>query len=340
MAIEAESHNEIEHDPTEASPETEAMIEVRDLTHYYGPMPAVENVNFTVPKGEILGFLGPNGAGKTTTMRILTGFMPPTRGSVSVGGYDVVNKSLEVRRRVGYLPESVPLHTEMTVTAYLKYMGTLRGMNGRRIRGRIDDVIDVCRLGDYSKTIIGKLSKGFRQRVGIAQAILHEPELLVLDEPTIGIDPIQVVETRSLIQELGKEQTVVLSSHILPEVSMICERVLIIHEGHIVAADTPDNLAHHLRGVAQLEVEIAGPPAEVMPVLREIDGVTGVTHHPRPGVNAYRVRFREGGDPRDEISRTVISHDWSLLSMQMSSMSLEEIFLRVTTSEDDADWTD
>ena len=224
-------------------PPEDVMIDVRDLTHYYGPNPAVENVNFTVRRGEVLGFLGPNGAGKTTTMRILTGFMPPTRGSVTLDGYDVVEKSLEVRKRVGYLPESVPLHTEMTVTNYLKYMGTLRRMNGRQIRRRTDDVIDVCRLGDYHKTLIGKLSKGFRQRVGIAQAILHEPEVLVLDEPTIGIDPIQVVETRSLIQDLGREQTVVLSSHILPEVSMICERVLIIHEGHIVAADTPNNLA-------------------------------------------------------------------------------------------------
>ena len=237
MAVESENRTDI--DPgAAASPmatERQAMIEVRDLTHYYGPMPAVENVNFTVQKGEILGFLGPNGAGKTTTMRILTGFMPPTRGTVTLGGYDVVEKSLEVRKRVGYLPESVPLHTEMTVTSYLKYMGTLRGMRGRRNQvAQSTDVIDVCRLQDYSKTLIGKLSKGFRQRVGIAQAILHEPEVLVLDEPTIGIDPIQVVETRSLIQELGQEQTVVLSSHILPEVSMICERVLIIHEGHIV----------------------------------------------------------------------------------------------------------
>ena len=318
----------------------DSMISVSDLTHYYGPMPAVENVNFTVRRGEILGFLGPNGAGKTTTMRILTGFMPPTRGSVTVDGYDVVEKSLEVRKRVGYLPESVPLHTEMTVTAYLKYMGTLRRMNGRRMRSRIDDVIGLCRLEDYHKTIIGKLSKGFRQRVGIAQAILHEPDLLILDEPTIGIDPIQVVETRSLIQELGRAQTVVLSSHILPEVSMICERVLIIHEGHIVAADTPGNLAQHLQGVEQLEVEIGGPPAQVLPVLRAISGATAVTHHPRPGVNAYRVKFRKDHDLRDEISRTVISHNWSLLSMQLSSMSLEEIFLRVTTAEDAADAPD
>ncbi len=342
MAIEAENRpvqgTETADEFSSADPET--MIEVRDLTHYYGPTPAVENVNFDVRRGEILGFLGPNGAGKTTTMRILTGFMPPTRGSVSLGGFDVVEKSLEVRRRVGYLPESVPLHTEMTVTSYLKYMGTLRGMNGRRIRARTEDVIGLCHLEDYSKTLIGKLSKGFRQRVGIAQAILHEPEVLVLDEPTIGIDPIQVVETRSLIQDLGREQTVVLSSHILPEVSMICERVLIIHEGHIVAADTPNNLAQHLRGVEQLEVEVGGPPAEVLPVLRGIDGATEVTHHPRPGVNAYRVKFREGLDLRDEISRTVVGNGWSLLSMQMSSMSLEEIFLRVTTAEDETDWSE
>ena len=251
--------------PTDVVSE-DVMIDVRDLTHYYGPNPAVENVNFTVRRGEILGFLGPNGAGKTTTMRILTGFMPPTRGSVTLDGYDVVEKSLEVRKRVGYLPESVPLHTEMTVTGYLKYMGTLRRMNGRRIRSRVDDVIDVCRLGDYHKTLIGKLSKGFRQRVGIAQAILHEPEVLVLDEPTIGIDPIQVVETRGLIQDLGREQTVVLSSHILPEVSMICERVLIIHEGpHRCGRHAEQPGPAPARAWPNWRWRSAGPPADVLP---------------------------------------------------------------------------
>ena len=194
------------------------MIQARGLTHYYGPQPAIEDVNFNVKRGEILGFLGPNGAGKTTAMRIITGFMPPTQGKVILGGFDVVEQSLQARRKVGYLPETVPLYTEMPVASYLKYMGTLRGMEPKRIKQRIPEVIDVCRLGDYRKTIIGKLSKGFRQRVGIAQAILHEPEVLVMDEPTIGIDPIQVVETRKLIQDLGKHQTVVLSSHILPEV--------------------------------------------------------------------------------------------------------------------------
>ena len=311
-----------------------SMIEATGVTHYYGPYPAIQDVNFDVRKGEVLGFLGPNGAGKTTTMRILTGFLPPTSGSVTLDGYDVVEKSLEVRRRVGYLPETVPLYTDMTVTNYLKYMGTLRGMPGSRIRSRVDDVIGVCRLEDYRKTQIGKLSKGFRQRVGIAQAIIHEPEVLVLDEPTIGIDPIQVVETRSLIQELGREQTVVLSSHILPEVSMICERVLIIHEGRIVAEDTPQNLAQGLQGVDRLEVEVGGPSAEVLPALQKMEGVISVSHRNNQGRHTYVVQAQPGRDLRDDISRTVISNGWSLRGMQMMGMSLEEIFLRLTTQED------
>ncbi len=310
------------------------MIQATGLTHYYGPQPAIEDVNFGVKKGEILGFLGPNGAGKTTTMRILTGFMPPTEGKVTVGGFDVVEQSLEVRRRVGYLPETVPLYTEMSVNSYLKYMGSLRGMEPKRIKRRITEVIDVCRLGDYHKTIIGKLSKGFRQRVGIAQAILHEPEVLVLDEPTIGIDPIQVVETRKLIQDLGKQQTVVLSSHILPEVSMICERVLIIHQGRIVAEDTPDNLAGRLQGVDRLEVEVGGPSAEVLPVLKKVSGVIQVTHSRQQNRDLYTIQAKQGQDLRDEISRAVVSNNWSLLNLQQVGMTLEDIFLRLTTEEE------
>ena len=310
------------------------MIEASDLTHYYGPHPAIQEVNFHVNKGEILGFLGPNGAGKTTTMRILTGFMPPTRGRVNLGGYDVVEDSLEVRRRVGYLPETVPLYTDMTVSGYLRYMGTLRGMPPRSIKQRIGDVIDVCRLGDYRKTQIGKLSKGFRQRVGIGQAIIHEPEVLILDEPTIGIDPIQVVETRRLIQDLGREQTVVLSSHILPEVSMICGRVLIINEGRIVAEDTPSNLAERFQGVDRLEVEIGGPVAEVLPALRQVSGVAEVNHRRAQNRELYDIQVGRGQDLRDEISRAVIGNGWSLLSMQVVGMSLEDIFLRLTTQEE------
>ena len=310
------------------------MIQATGLTHYYGPNPAIEDVNFGVNRGEILGFLGPNGAGKTTTMRILTGFMPPTRGKVTLDGYDVVEQSLEVRRRVGYLPETVPLYTDMTVTSYLKYMGTLRGMPSRNIKRRIDEVIDVCRLDDYRSSLIAKLSKGFRQRVGIAQAILHEPDVLVLDEPTIGIDPIQVVETRSLIKNLGNQQTVVLSSHILPEVSMICERVLIIHKGRIVAEDTPANLAERLQGTDLLEVEIGGPPEEVTPAIREIEGVASVRHRSHANREVYTVRLLQGAEVRDDISRAVIARGWSLLSMQSVGMTLEEIFLRLTTDEE------
>ena len=310
------------------------MIQATGLTHFYGPQPAIDEVTFNVKRGEILGFLGPNGAGKTTTMRILTGYMPPTHGQVTIGGHDVVKDSLEVRKLVGYLPETVPLYTEMPVTNYLRYMGSLRGMNNRDLKRRLPDVIELCRLNDYSKTIIGKLSKGYRQRVGIAQAILHEPELLVMDEPTIGIDPIQVVETRRLIQDLGKQQTVVLSSHILPEVSMVCERVLIIHQGHIVAEDTPENLAQTLQGVDQLQVEINGPPREVTTALRNIEGVIDVNHRNQPDKEVYLVKSEEGLDLRDEISRVIVSNGWGLLSMQLMSMSLEDIFLRLTTDED------
>lgn len=310
------------------------MIQASGLTHYYGPYRAIEDVTFGVRKGEVLGFLGPNGAGKTTTMRILTGFMPPTQGKVTMAGFDVVEQSLEARRRVGYLPETVPLYTDMPVDGYLKYMGTLRGMPPKQIKRRIGEVIDVCRLGEYRRTLVGKLSKGFRQRVGIAQAILHEPEVLVMDEPTIGIDPIQVVETRRLIQELGKEQTVVLSSHILPEVSMICGRVLIIHQGKIVAEDTPDNLAHRLQGSEQLQVEVRGPAAEVLPVLQKIKGVAEVTRRPQRDRDIYLIRVQQGQDLRDEISRAVVSSGWSLLSMQTTGMSLEDIFLRLTTHEE------
>ena len=315
------------------------MIQADGLTHYYGPYPAIQDVSFGVKKGEILGFLGPNGAGKTTAMRIITGFMPPTRGTVILDGYDVVKKSLEARRRIGYLPETVPLYTDMSVTNYLKYMGTLRGMPPKTVKKRADEVVDICHLGDYRKTTIGKLSKGFRQRVGIAQAIIHEPEVLVLDEPTRGIDPIQVVETRRLIKELGRSQTVVLSSHILPEVSMICQRVLIINEGRIVAEDTPKNLAAGLQGIERLEIEVGGPVAQVSQTLARVPGVTGVTHRTIGQSDGgqrelYVIQLHSGQDLRDPISRAVMSNGWSLLSMQSVGMSLEEIFLRLTTHED------
>ena len=246
----------------------------------------------------------------------------------------MVDQSLEVRRLIGYLPETVPLYTDVTVSGYLNFMGTLRGMNPKQIRKRTGEVIDLCRLGDYRKSLIGKLSKGFRQRVGIAQAILHEPQVLVLDEPTIGIDPIQVVETRSLIKELGQEHTIVLSTHILPEVSMLCKRVLIIHEGQIVAEDSPRNLADRLQGVERVQVEIRGPGAQITEAVKGIRGVTNVTHSSEGDHNTYIVEAKRGLDLRTTISRVVVSNGWGLLSIQLVGMSLEEIFLKVTTSEE------
>lgn len=310
------------------------VIQVEGLTKYYGNYLAIENLNFEVRKGEILGFLGPNAAGKTTTMRIITGFMPPSIGTAKVAGFDMVDKSLEARRLIGYLPETVPLYTDMTVGGYLGFMGTLRGMNPKRIKARTKDVIDVCRLGDYQKTHIGKLSKGFRQRVGIAQAVLHEPQVLILDEPTVGIDPIQVVETRNLIKELGRDHTIILSTHILPEVSMVCQRVLIIHEGQIMAEDSPKNLAERLQGVEKVQVEIRGPEPEVTQALKGIRGVVSVAHYGETDRNTYNVDAKRGLDLRSTISKVVISRGWGLLTIQLVGMSLEEIFLRLTTEEE------
>ena len=306
------------------------MIEVENLTKYYGDFPAVEDISFTVNKGEVLGFLGPNAAGKTTTMRVLTGFMPPTSGSARIAGFDVVDQSLEARRHIGYLPETVPLYTEMSVVDYLEFMGKIRGMDKQWRRRRIGEVIDICRLGDYRSSLIGKLSKGFRQRVGIAQAVLHEPEVLIMDEPTIGIDPIQVVETRNLIKGFGGDHTVILSTHILPEVSMVCQRVIIIHEGQVVAIDRPENLSERLRGTERLEVDIRGPSAEVMSALRDIPGVQEIARIDRDGVGVYNIETTSGADLREEISNLVLQRGWGLLRLQPIQMSLEEIFLRLT----------
>ena len=230
------------------------MIRVENLAKYYGTRLAFDNISFTVEKGEIVGFLGPNAAGKTTTMRILTGFLMPTRGDISVAGHDMLSHSLEARQHIGYLPETIPLYTDMTVRSYLNFLARLRGLDKTRIKTRIEEVVDICHLEEYIDVIMGKLSKGFRQRVGVAQAIIHEPEVLILDEPTIGIDPIQVAATRQLIKELGKESTILLSTHILPEVSVICERVIIIHEGRIVAEDRIENLSSKISGSKQIRL--------------------------------------------------------------------------------------
>ena len=311
------------------------MIEVKDLTKYYGSFPAVMDINFKVEQGEIVGFLGPNGAGKSTTMKVITGFIPPSSGTATIAGYDIVNESLEARRHIGYMPETVPLYTEMTVREYLDYMGKLRGMTAERIRARIDDVVEICHLEDYHTSIIGKLSKGFRQRLGIAQAILHEPDVLVLDEPTIGIDPIQVVETRQLIKDLGGEQTLIISTHILPEVSQICERVIVINEGQIVATDEPNNLARRLLGSERVDLQVKGPQQEVMAALETVDGVGSISriNIQRGELPLYRVESELGEEIGADLARTVIEQGWELHRLEVVTMSLEEIFLRLTTED-------
>ena len=314
---------------------TEVMIEAQELTKYYGGFLAIENINFKVNKGEIVGFLGPNGSGKTTTMRILTGYMPPSTGIARIAGSDVITDSLQARRHIGYLPETVPLYTDMPVNDYLTYMGALRGMDRTKIPKRTDEVIELVRLEQYRSTHIGKLSKGYRQRVGLAQAILHEPEVLILDEPTIGIDPIQVVETREVIRDLGREHTILLSSHILAEVSLLCQRVLIIHDGTLVAEDAPENLAKRLKGNERLELEIRGPVEDVTTALREIQGVTNVRRENSEGNYTYVVEMQPGTDIRETVSRTIIQREWGLLKLTPIVMSLEEIFLQLTSGDEE-----
>ena len=312
------------------------MIELEQVTKYYGSYPAITDISFNVERGEVLGFLGPNGAGKSTTMKIVTGFMPPSNGSVTVAGYDIVSESLNARQHIGYLPETVPLYTEMTIEDYLEFMGRIRGMSRAWMQERIPEAIDICRLGDYRSAYIGKLSKGFRQRVGIAQSILHDPDILIMDEPTIGIDPIQVVETRQLIKDLGGEHTLIVSTHILPEVSMICERVIIIHEGQIVAVDRPDNLASRLRGVERIELEVRGRRSEVEAAIKGVEGVLEVETLPATeenGAATFRVDARHGVDVRAQIATAVVRSNWDLLRLEALGMSLEEIFLRLTTEE-------
>lgn len=306
------------------------MIRVENLTKYYGKRLAVDNISFSVGKGEIVGFLGPNGAGKTTTMRILTGFLAPTQGEVSVAGYDISKHSLEARQHIGYFPEAIPLYTDMTVRSYLDFSSRLRGLDKNRRKTRIDEVVDVCHLEKYVDVLIGKLSKGFRQRVGVAQAIIHDPEVLILDEPTIGIDPIQVSMTRQLIKELGKERTILISTHILPEASMTCDRVVIINEGKIVAEDRIENLSSLISGSKRIRLEVKGPVEKITECLRKVKGIRAVSFQG----SDYIVECIEGQDPRQEIMKAVIQGGWTLLSLEAIEMSLEDIFLRLTTEEE------
>ncbi len=319
------------------------MIKIENMSKKYGLFPAVLDVSFEILKGEVVGFLGPNGAGKTTTMRVITGYTPPSSGTVTIGGYDVLTHSLEVRRYIGYLPETVPLYLDMTVTDYLIYMGKIRGMNKAWIAERLPLVIDLVQLGDYRDTLIGRLSKGYRQRTGIAQAVLHEPDVLILDEPTIGIDPIQVVETRSLIKNLGDEHTLLLSSHILPEVSMICQRVLVIHDGRIIADDKPSLLSEKLQPTERIELGVKGAKAaDVIAELRSLTSVVDVRTDPRADVReraqeqkrlALLIESRPDSATAERIADLVIDKGWKLTNLNPVNMTLEEIFLQLTTED-------
>jgi ABC-2 type transport system ATP-binding protein len=276
-------------------------------------------------------------------MRVLTGFTPPTEGTAAIAGYDVVSHSLDARRHIGYLPETVPLYLDMTVTDYLQYMGQLRSMNRKWLDERLPVVIDTVHIGEYQNTLVGKLSKGYRQRVGIAQAIIHEPEVLILDEPTIGIDPIQVVETRSLIRELGGDHTLILSSHILPEISAICHRVLVIHEGRIVADDDPENLSDRLQHAERIEVSLRGTEAsEAITAIRKLQHIVDVRRDTRPmqdrmaeqGVIALIIDAKPDEGTAEDVARTIVDSGWGLVNLHPLPMTLEEIFLQLTTDEE------
>ena len=309
------------------------MIRIRNLTKYYGERLAVDDLGCNIEKGEIVGFLGPNGAGKSTTMRIITGFLMPTRGDVWVGEHNMATESLAGRRHIGYLPEVVPLYTGMTTRAYLEFVARLRGVDRRAVKRRVSEVMEQCALQEYVDVKLAKLSKGYRQRVGLAQSIVHDPEVLILDEPTIGIDPIQVAQTRQLIRDLGENRTILLSSHILPEVSMVCERVIIIHRGRIVAQDRIERLSALVAGSDQLRLRVKGPAGAVTERLGQITGVRGVTYR----APFHVVEFAAGDEPHAQITAAVVAGGWTLMAMEAIGMSLEEIFLQLTTEEGRSD---
>jgi ABC-2 type transport system ATP-binding protein len=295
----------------------------------------VDDVSFRVEKGEILGFLGPNGAGKTTTMRILTCYMPSTEGTARIAGYDVFEESIEVRRRIGYLPENPPLYPEMAVDSYLHFVAKIKGARANQRKSQVDEVIGKCNLGDVRKRIIGKLSKGYKQRVGLAQSLLNNPEVLILDEPTLGLDPKQIHEVRSLIKGLASNHTVILSTHILPEVSMTCNRVVIINKGKVVAMDTPEGLAHQMKGAERVSMTVAGPAEAVREKLLSLNGVLSVQSSEGAGgsPSSFTVECKLGSDLRPTLASAVVSQGWGLLELRGVSMSLEDVFINLITQE-------
>lgn len=308
------------------------MIQVSELTKDYGSRRAIDSITFDTKQGEIVGFLGPNGAGKTTTLRILSGYMPPTDGEATVAGYDVVSESLDVRRRVGYLPETVPLYNDMGVFEYLKFMADLRHLPNAA--DRVEETLELVGLQDRADGYIGKLSKGMRQRLGLAQALLHKPEVLILDEPTIGLDPQQVVDVRNLIREIGKERTVLLSTHILSEAQQLCDRVLIINKGHIIAEDSPENLQASLLGATRGVISVRG---ESDGLAEKISQIKGVSDAQDKGDGKVEFQFKPGQDLRPEVAQVAINAGYDLLELRPIGMSLEEIFIELTRGDNGAE---
>lgn len=311
------------------------MIEVQHLTKRYGPTLAVSDVSFEVKKGEVLGFLGPNGAGKTTTMRVITGYLPPTSGKVTVAGHDVAEEAIEAKRHSGYLPETPPVYPDMRVSEYLAFVGRIKGVPRRELKKRADDVSEKCAITDVQSRQIGKLSKGYRQRVGLAQALIHNPDVLVLDEPTAGLDPKQIIETRDLIRGLSGQHTVVLSTHILPEVSKTCDRVVVINGGKIAAVGTPDELTLRLQGFEDVVITAEGPRDQIRAALERVDGVNRVEvrelHNGRATFEVHAIKEK---DVRSDLARAVVESQWRLLELRTGGMSLEDIFLKLTTTEE------
>jgi ABC-2 type transport system ATP-binding protein len=311
------------------------LITVEKLSKRYATKTAIEGMSFQVEKGEVLGFLGPNGAGKTTTMRIITGYMPASEGTVRVDGYDVFDNPLDVRRRIGYLPENPPLYLEMTVMGYLRFVAKIKGVPKDKIHQEVARVMERASIADVKERIIAKLSKGYKQRVGIAQALLNDPPVLILDEPTIGLDPKQIHEVRELVKDLAGQHTVVLSTHILPEVEQTCHRVIIIDRGKIVAVDTPQNLRLQLQGGERVSLEVQGPASEIISKLK---GMPGVVNVQKIAENDSRHRFQVEGelrkDIRSDLARTIVQNGWGLYELQSATMSLEDIFLKLTTAEE------
>jgi len=311
-------------------------IEVEHLTKFYGSARGIQDISFFVEKGEIMGFLGSNGSGKTTTMRILTCFFPPSSGTARVCGHDILKEPLDVRRKVGYMPESVPLYRDMPVFSYLHFFAEIKGVPRKLRKAKVDEVINRCGLSEVSHRLIEKLSKGFRQRVGIAQSLLNDPEVLILDEPTVGLDPKQIIEIRNLIKGLGGQQTVILSTHILPEISMTCDRVIIIHKGRLIAVDRPANLMKRLQQTPKIMVRADGPPEKIMDALGNVSGVVKVEKRSRStdALDFFQVETEEGARIINDLARKIYENDWKLEEIRHVDMTLEEIFIQLVTEEE------